>query len=106
MKVSSEMDGQEVGQGTRVKGNDSSPMPQEDPSHRMDGEPVEIKHCDDHKGFGKETAPTVKASAISKPKNAKQDLKTVAPGSNKSALMNKSIGPEGIKSPLGSTSNK
>jgi hypothetical protein len=104
-KVSVTMtDGKEIAAGKSFSQNNTSVALQKKPNPMTDGKPVQIK-ASEHKGFERETAPTVKD--MKKRKNTKTKAEdgrsTVSKEGDKSALINKDFGKGGeanTKSPL------
>lgn len=97
--------GKEIGSdGASVSVNDKSPIPQKKGPDRVGGKPVEIK-AKEHKGYERETAPSVKSQGLLKNqvKNAKADLTSVSKEGDKSAMLNKKdgFGSDSPKSPIG-----
>lgn len=94
-------DGKEIGAGKSFAQNDKSPALQKKPNPMTDGKPVVIK-AEEHKGFERETAPSVKD--MKKRKNTRATAETgtskVSKEGDKSALINKTPGAEAnTKSP-------
>ena len=96
----------EIGdKGNSLQTNDVSPIPQKKPDQRVGGSAVEIKTTQ-HKGYERETAPAVnsKTGLKNQVMNAKQDLKNVPEGGDKTAIINKKgdgFGSDSPKSPIG-----
>jgi hypothetical protein len=96
----------EIGdKGNPVKTNEISPIPQKKPDQRVGGSAVQIKTTQ-HKGYDMETAPAVssKTGLKNQVMNAKQDLKNVPEGGDKTAIINKKgdgFGSDSPKSPIG-----
>jgi hypothetical protein len=104
-KVSVTMtDGKEIAAGKSFTQNNTSVGLQKKPNPQTDGKPVQIK-ASEHKGFERETAPSVKD--MKKRKNTKTKAEdgrsTVSKEGDKGALINKDFGKGGeanTKSPL------
>lgn len=104
-KVSVTMtDGKEIAAGKSFTQNNTSVGLQKKPNPQTDGKPVQIK-ASEHKGFERETAPSVKD--MKKRKNTKTKAEdgrsSVSKEGDKSALINKDFGKGGeanTKSPL------
>lgn len=96
----------EIGDGGTITLNDQSPIVSKKGTERaFAGKPVEVKSTQ-HKGYERETAPTVKQQAILKNqvKNSKDKLEPVKQGGDKGALLNseEGFGKENVVSPIGS----
>lgn len=96
----------EIGDGGTIALNDQSPIVSKKGTERaFAGKPVEVKSTQ-HKGYERETAPTVKQQSILKNqvKNSKDKLEPVKQGGDKGALLNseQGFGKENVVSPIGS----
>lgn len=103
--------GTEIGTGGKIAQNNDSPIPQKKVGDRaFKGKPVEIK-AEEHKGYDREPAPTVKDKPLLKNqvKNAQANLEKVSKEGDKSALINKTeseFGGPNDKSPIGSKGSR
>jgi hypothetical protein len=88
-------DGKEIGAGKSFSQNGKSPALQKKPNPMSDGKPVTIK-ATEHKGFERETAPSVKDMKARKNTKKKADAgqSSVSKEGDKSALINKTPGAE------------
>lgn len=88
-------DGKEVAGGKSFSQNNTSPALQKKPNPMTDGKPVQIK-AKEHKGFERETAPSVKDMKKRKNTKSKGDegQSKVSKEGDKSALINKTPGAE------------
>lgn len=88
-------DGKEIGAGKSFSQNGKSPALQKKPNPMSDGKPVTIK-ATEHKGFERETAPSVKDMKARKNTKKKGDAgqSSVSKEGDKSALINKTPGAE------------
>lgn len=93
--VVSMTDGKEIAAGKSFSQNNKSPALQKKPNPMTDGKPVTIK-ASEHKGFERETAPSVKDMKKRKNTNSKGDAgqSKVSKEGDKSALINKTPGAE------------
>lgn len=94
-----------VGAGGKVNVDKHSPLPNRKGSDRVGGKPVEIKASNTPKNFNREQAPAVKSGKKYKNNvsSATDNQHTVSKEGDKSSLLNKSMGSEGTKSPIGSS---
>ncbi|RYD60614.1 MAG: hypothetical protein EOP83_18975, partial [Verrucomicrobiaceae bacterium] len=88
-------DGKEIAAGKSFSQNNKSPALQKKPNPMSDGKPVTIK-ATEHKGFERETAPSVKDMKARKNTKKKADAgqSSVSKEGDKSALINKTPGAE------------
>lgn len=91
-------EGEQAGNGKKVKVDKQSPVPERDPVDRLGGDPVEIKGKT-HKGYARETAPTV-VGGNEKFKNSQKTPKKISKEGDKSAELNKGPAPDKSKSPI------
>jgi len=91
-------EGEEAGDGSKVKVSTDSPIPQKKGTERVGGNPVEIKGKT-AKGYERETAPKV-AGGSEKFKNSQQEPKKVSKEGDKSAELNKNKEDKKAKSPI------
>lgn len=103
--------GAEIGTGGKVAQNNDSPLPQKKIGDRaFKGKPVEIK-AEEHKGFEREAAPSVKDKPLLKNqvKNSMQNREKVSKEGDKAALINKTeaeFGGPNDRSPIGSKGSR
>lgn len=91
-------EGEQAGNGKKVKVDKDSPIPQRKPTERMGGDPVEIKGKT-HKGYARETAPAV-TGGNEKFKNSQKAPKKISKEGDKSAELNKNKEDKSTKSPI------
>lgn len=102
VSVSLEADGKEIGSGGGFTQNRGAAIPMKSKDARQGGQPIKMKHAT-HKGFERETAPSVETvkARRNNVKSADAALSKVSKEGNKSAEINKLSSETGnTKSPL------